>query len=41
MIAFRGIMVNKVLITDPYQKPHFILLHNRYLLAQKGKKNTT
>ncbi|WP_419241163.1 tyrosine--tRNA ligase [Cardinium endosymbiont of Nabis limbatus] len=39
MIASSGIKVNKVLITDPYQKPDFILLHNRYLLVQKGKKN--
>lgn len=39
MIASRGIKVNKVLITDPYQKPDCTLLHNRYLLVQKGKKN--
>ncbi|ROT47390.1 tyrosine--tRNA ligase [Candidatus Cardinium hertigii] len=39
MIASHGIMINKVLITDPYQKPDFILLHSRYLLVQKGKKN--
>ncbi|MGI2257169.1 tyrosine--tRNA ligase [Candidatus Cardinium hertigii] len=39
VITSGGIKVNKVLITDPYQKPDFILLHNRYLLVQKGKKN--
>lgn len=39
MIASSGIKVNKVLITDPYQQPDFTLLHNRYLLVQKGKKN--
>lgn len=39
MIASSGIKVNKILITDPYQKPDFTLLHNRYLLVQKGKKN--
>lgn len=39
LIESRGIMVNKVLITDPYQKPHFKLLHDRYLLVQRGKKN--
>ena len=39
MIASRAIMVNKVLIVDPCQKPTFTLLHNRYLLVQKGKKS--
>lgn len=39
MITSSGIKVNKLLVTDPYQKPNFALLHNRYLLVQKGKKN--
>ena len=39
MVESRGIMVNKVLIRDPFQKPNFTLLHDRYLLVQKGKKN--
>ncbi|CAH2560001.1 tyrosine--tRNA ligase [Cardinium endosymbiont of Oedothorax gibbosus] len=39
LIASSGIKVNKILITDPYQKPDFTLLHDRYLLVQKGKKN--
>ncbi|MDD9140139.1 MAG: tyrosine--tRNA ligase, partial [Candidatus Cardinium sp.] len=39
MINARGIMVNKRLVTDPYQKPTIPLLHGRYLLVQKGKKN--
>lgn len=39
MIESRGIVVNKVVVTDPYQKPDFILLHDRYLLVQRGKKN--
>ncbi|WP_243575247.1 tyrosine--tRNA ligase [Candidatus Cardinium sp. cByotN1] len=39
IIASAGIKVNKVLLRDPYQKPDFTLLHDRYLLIQKGKKN--
>ncbi|WP_339044380.1 tyrosine--tRNA ligase [Cardinium endosymbiont of Tipula unca] len=39
LIESRGIMINKVLITDPYQKLHFKLLYDRYLLVQRGKKN--
>ncbi|TDG94409.1 tyrosine--tRNA ligase [Cardinium endosymbiont of Culicoides punctatus] len=39
LIASKGIMVNKELLIDPYEKPHFKLLHDRYLLVQKGKKN--
>lgn len=38
LIKARGIMVNKVLIEDPYQRPDFRLFYNRYLLIQKGKK---
>lgn len=38
LIKSRGIMVNKVLIEEPYQKPDFKLFCNRYLLVQKGKK---
>jgi tyrosyl-tRNA synthetase len=39
MIQGGGVSINKSKITEPSQKPQFKLLHNRYLLAQKGKKN--
>ena len=39
MIQGGGISINKAKIADPNQKPDFKLLHGRYLLAQKGKKN--
>ena len=39
MIQGGGVSINKIKVTDPNQKPDFKLLHNRYLLAQKGKKN--
>lgn len=39
MIQGGGVSVNKTKIEDPNQKPDFRLLQNRYLLAQKGKKN--
>lgn len=39
MIQGGGVSVNKLKISDPNQKSDFRLLHNRYLLAQKGKKN--
>lgn len=39
MILGGGVSINKLKVIDPNQKPSFILLHNRYLLAQKGKKN--
>lgn len=39
MIQGGGVSINKVKIVDPQQKPAFPLLHNRYLLVQKGKKN--
>jgi tyrosyl-tRNA synthetase len=39
MIQGGGVSVNKTKVTDGNQKPEFALLHNRYLLAQKGKKN--
>ena len=38
MILDGGVSINKIKITDPNLKPDFKLLHNRYLLAQKGKK---
>ncbi len=38
MILSRGILVNKTVLADPFQKPIGPLLHNRYLLVQKGKK---
>jgi tyrosyl-tRNA synthetase len=39
MIQGGGVSVNKTKIADPAQKPDFNLLQNKYLLAQKGKKN--
>jgi tyrosyl-tRNA synthetase len=39
MIQGGGVSINKMKIEDPNQKPDFKLLQNRYLLAQKGKKN--
>lgn len=39
MIQGGGVSVNKIKLEDPNQKPDFKLLQNRYLLAQKGKKN--
>jgi tyrosyl-tRNA synthetase len=39
MIQGGGVSINKTRISDPNQKIDFSLLHNRYLLAQKGKKN--
>jgi tyrosyl-tRNA synthetase len=39
MIQGGGVSVNKIKLTDVNQKPAFALLQNRYLLAQKGKKN--
>jgi len=39
MILGGGVSINKTKVDDPNQKPQFKLLQNRYLLAQKGKKN--
>ncbi len=39
MIQGGGVSINKTKIDDPNQAPTFPLLHNRYLLVQKGKKN--
>lgn len=39
MIQGGGVSINKIKLTDPVQKPVFDLLQNKYLLAQKGKKN--
>ncbi len=39
MIQGGGVSINKIKISDPNQKPDFKLLQDRYLLAQKGKKN--
>jgi tyrosyl-tRNA synthetase len=39
MIAAGGVSINKERISDPNSKPSFTLIQNRYLLAQKGKKN--
>lgn len=39
MIQGGGVSINKIKVTDPNQKSDYTLLHNRYLLAQKGRKN--
>jgi tyrosyl-tRNA synthetase len=39
MIQQGGVSINKVKVEDPNQKPAFGLLQNKYLLAQRGKKN--
>ena len=39
MIQGGGVSINKSKVTDGTQKPSFRLLHNKYFLAQKGKKN--
>jgi tyrosyl-tRNA synthetase len=39
MLQAGGVSINKSKIDDPNMKPEFKLLQNKYLLAQKGKKN--
>ncbi|HYC83927.1 MAG TPA: S4 domain-containing protein, partial [Chryseosolibacter sp.] len=39
MIQGGGVSINKIRVDDPNQKVDFNLLQNKYLLAQKGKKN--
>ncbi len=39
MIQGGGVSINKAKVNDAMQKPDYKLLQNRYLLAQKGKKN--
>jgi tyrosyl-tRNA synthetase len=39
MIQGGGVSINKSKISDGAQKPSFTLLHNKYFLTQKGKKN--
>lgn len=39
MIQGGGVSINKIKLADPNQKLSFDLLQNKYLLAQKGKKN--
>lgn len=39
MIQGGGVSINKVRVEDGAAKPGYKLLHNRYLLVQKGKKN--
>ncbi len=39
MIQGGGVSINKIKLSDPNLKPEFELLQNKYLLAQKGKKN--
>jgi len=39
MIAGGGVSINKQKVEDGAKKPHYSLLQQRYLLAQKGRKN--
>lgn len=39
MIKEGAVSINKQKLTDENQKPDFQLLHSKYLLVQKGKKN--
>jgi tyrosyl-tRNA synthetase len=39
MIQAGGVSINKMKVEDGSKKPEYALLHNKYLLAQKGKKN--
>jgi len=39
MIQAGGVSINKAKVSDAAAKPSFDLLQNKYLLAQKGKKN--
>jgi tyrosyl-tRNA synthetase len=39
MIQAGGVSINKMKLTDPNQRPDYSLLHGKFLLAQKGKKN--
>ena len=39
MLQAGGVSINKLKLEDPNMKPEFKLLQNKYLLAQKGKKN--
>ncbi|HEX5172205.1 MAG TPA: tyrosine--tRNA ligase [Cyclobacteriaceae bacterium] len=39
MIQAGGVSINKIKLSDPNQKADYSLLQNKYLLAQKGKKN--
>jgi tyrosyl-tRNA synthetase len=39
MIQGGGVSINKIKLADPNQRPDFALLHGKFLLAQKGKRN--
>ncbi|MEM7382860.1 MAG: tyrosine--tRNA ligase [Bacteroidota bacterium] len=39
MIQEGGLYINRVQVVDPYQRPDWALLRERYLLIQKGKKH--
>lgn len=39
MIQGGGVSINKTKVEDGNKKPEYTLLNNKYLLAQKGKKN--
>lgn len=39
MMQEGGVSINKVKVTNPYQKPDWMLLRGRYLLVQRGRKD--
>lgn len=39
MIQGGGVSINKIKLGEPNEKPAFTLLQNKYLLAQKGRRN--
>jgi tyrosyl-tRNA synthetase len=39
MIQAGGVSINKTKVLDGNAKPDFALLRDKYLVAQKGKKN--
>ena len=39
MIQAGGVSINKTKVQDGNAKPGFTLLRDKYLIAQKGKKN--
>jgi len=39
MIQGGGVSINKIKLTDPNLSASFTLLHGKFLLAQKGKRN--
>ncbi|MFM7850345.1 MAG: tyrosine--tRNA ligase [Flammeovirgaceae bacterium] len=39
MIQGGGVSINKLKVTNPTDKPYYRLVHGKFLLAQKGRKN--